>query len=96
MTPERWKRTEELYHAAGALPPSARPAFLSQACLDDQELQREVESLLNEPRSDDGLLEGPGLVVSAKLLSDLAPVVMIGRVAGRLPLGEPARRRRHG
>ena len=28
MTPERWKRIEELYHAAGARPPAERLAFL--------------------------------------------------------------------
>ena len=44
MTPERWKRTEELYHAAGALPSSERAAFLSEACPDDEELRRDVES----------------------------------------------------
>jgi Tol biopolymer transport system component len=82
MTPERWKRTEELYHAAGALPPNARPAFLSEACLDDQELRREVESLLNEPQFDDGLLDGPGLVVAAQLLSGLAPAIVAGRSLG--------------
>ena len=32
MTPERWKRIEELYHAALARPPAERAAFLAAAC----------------------------------------------------------------
>ena len=32
MTPERWKRIEELYHAARARPPGERAAFLAEAC----------------------------------------------------------------
>ena len=48
MTPERWKQIEELYHAADTRPPSERAAFLAEACPGDEELRREVESLLNE------------------------------------------------
>ena len=61
MTPERWKRIEELYHAARARPPGERAAFLAEACRDDEALRREVESLLNEPVSDDGFLAAPAL-----------------------------------
>ena len=49
MTPERWKRVEELYHAARTRPPGERAAFLAEACRDDEALRRDVESLLNEP-----------------------------------------------
>ena len=49
MTPERWKRVEELYHAARNRPPGERAAFLAEACPDDEALRRDVESLLNEP-----------------------------------------------
>ena len=52
MTPERLKRTEKLYYAAGALPPDERGAFLADACGDDEALRRDVESLLNESLSD--------------------------------------------
>ena len=31
MTPERWKRIEELYHAARARPSGERAAFLAEA-----------------------------------------------------------------
>ena len=47
MTAERWKRIKSLYVAAEQLQPQQRSAFLSSACDGDQEMQREVESLLN-------------------------------------------------
>lgn len=56
MTPERWQRVEELYHAAFARTPGERAAFLAEACAQDEALRREVESLLDEPVSDDGFL----------------------------------------
>ena len=59
MTPERWKRVEELYHAALALPSGERSAFLADGCRDDEALRRDVESLLNEPESSGGLLDAP-------------------------------------
>jgi hypothetical protein len=46
MTRERLARIEELYHAAHEREPGAQGAFLAQACGSDQELRREVESLL--------------------------------------------------
>ena len=44
---ERWRRIEELFHAALDLEPHARPDFLEQACGSDNELRQEVESLLD-------------------------------------------------
>ncbi|HLJ49318.1 MAG TPA: serine/threonine-protein kinase [Bryobacteraceae bacterium] len=57
MDAERWERIAELYHAAQECVPSERTAFLSQACQDDEELRREVESLLAQDVSQDGALE---------------------------------------
>ena len=65
MTPERWKRTEELYHAARAQPPGGRAAFLAEACPDDESLRRDVESLLAEEESDDEFLDRRTLTMSA-------------------------------
>ena len=78
MTPERWKRTEELYHAARARAPGERAAFLADACPDDESLRHDVESLLSEPGSDDGFLERPALV----LPSHVTAAVMTGRSLG--------------
>jgi tetratricopeptide (TPR) repeat protein len=45
MTPELWRRIEELFDAAVDQDPSERAAFLVQAC-PDRAMRREVESLL--------------------------------------------------
>jgi non-specific serine/threonine protein kinase/serine/threonine-protein kinase len=43
---ERFQRCEELFHAASALSPGERDAFLRARCVDDPELRGEVERLL--------------------------------------------------
>src|SRR5689334_18356528 len=43
---ERWWKIKELYHAALALDPAAREAFLNNACADEL-MRREVEALLH-------------------------------------------------
>ena len=45
-TADRWRRTEELFHAALDIEPTDRAAFLQQACGADAELLQEVQSLL--------------------------------------------------
>jgi eukaryotic-like serine/threonine-protein kinase len=57
MIPERWQRIAELYQSAFACEPANRSVFLRDACAGDEELRREVESLLKQDPSRDGLLE---------------------------------------
>ena len=61
MSSDRWRRIEELYHAAYARPAHERGAFLDEACAGDARLRQEVESLLAQPVSADGFLERPAL-----------------------------------
>ena len=49
MTFERWRQIEELYQAARKLEPGQQCAVLLRACAGDEELLREVESLLRGP-----------------------------------------------
>ena len=80
MTPERWQRIEELYHAAQARPADERAAFLAEACRGDEKLRREVESLLNQP-SHDGFLAAPSLETASALIADV-PQDMTGHAIG--------------
>jgi hypothetical protein len=57
MRPDRWRQVERLYHSALEREGSSRDAFLREACRDDEELRREVASLLDQ--SDTGLLDRP-------------------------------------
>ena len=54
-----WSKVEELFHAALERPPAEREAFLREACGGDEELWREVQSLLAEERSAERLMEEP-------------------------------------
>jgi dienelactone hydrolase len=55
ITPERWQRLEEIFHAARDQDPAVRSAYLGRACGDDESLRRQIESLLahvdSEPES---------------------------------------------
>ncbi|MBZ5633317.1 MAG: serine/threonine-protein kinase [Acidobacteriia bacterium] len=68
MTPERWHRIEELFHAALARGPESRRAFLDEACRADAELRREVESLLAQEEQADALPETHRLEATATIL----------------------------
>src|SRR2546428_1787837 len=58
---ERWRRVEELYHAAVGLPASGRAAFLHNACGSDAALRQEVDVLLSVAQDAEHFLEPNGL-----------------------------------
>src|SRR5262245_18766270 len=82
MTPERWKRIEELYHQAHARPQGERAEFLASACPDDAALRRNVQSLLDESPSDDGFLAEPALAMSGHEVIDSIPATVTGSFLG--------------
>jgi serine/threonine-protein kinase len=51
MDPERWRQVADVYEAALDREPAARAAFLAEACREDSDLRREVESLLEQERT---------------------------------------------
>ena len=51
MTPARWERVQQLYHAARARAESDRARFLAEACAGDDLLRSEVQGLLDQPVS---------------------------------------------
>jgi Tol biopolymer transport system component len=78
----RWKRLEALYQEASARPAADRPAFLAEACADDEAMRRNVESLLKESDSDDGFLATVPLALPPHVVADLVPATMIGTSLG--------------
>ena len=69
MDPESWRRIEELYHAATKMTADERAAFLQDACRDDEELLREVLSLLAHEASADGFIETPAFDMAARMMA---------------------------
>ena len=69
MKPERWEQVAQIYSAALEHEGSEREAFLREACGGDEDLRREVESLLARESKDASLLELPALEVAARQLA---------------------------
>src|SRR5262249_39274554 len=70
MTPSRFDQIERLYRSALAHEADERSAFLQEACGNDEELRRYVESLLADDVPGNDLLDGP----ASDLLADLTMV----------------------
>src|SRR6266850_4228078 len=83
MSPERWQQIKTLFESAMEFEPERRSKYVSDACGDDAELRREVESLLESERVP-GLIRDDGALLGARALQDafqhLDP--MIGRSVG--------------
>ena len=88
MTSERWRRVEELYHAALTRSERERAAFLANACAGDEALRRDVESLLAQPASGRGFLDGPAAAVAAQMVSDIGTSMLSGRRLGAYQVHE--------
>jgi len=67
MNPDVWRRVEELCQRALELNESRRAEFLQSACGGNDELRREVESLLAHERTAEQFIESPALEVAGKL-----------------------------
>src|SRR5574341_1791183 len=69
MTPERFQKAGDLYDQALELEPERRDAFLREACADDEELRREVESLLAAHENAEGFIDQPAIEIAASLFA---------------------------
>src|SRR5262245_11019921 len=70
MTPERWQRIKQLYHAALERDANEREAFLAEACAGNEALRSEVESLLRCDARAERFIEAPALEVAAQLQAE--------------------------
>ena len=70
MKNESWQHIERLYHSALAKQPNERSKFLVEACAGDEELRREVESLLAYEDRAETFIESPALDVAARMMAD--------------------------
>ena len=82
MSPARWKRVEALFHDALARSPADRAAFLAAACPDDEALRLEVQSLVDERVSDDGMIGRADVVAVGAAAAAAAHLPMTGRMLG--------------
>lgn len=70
MDAKRWRQVEQLYHAALEHESGRRCAFLAEVCGGDEELRREIDSLLAQEGSREGLLDRYAWEGATTLLED--------------------------
>lgn len=68
MEAARLKQVEEIYHAAIELAPKERESFFKISCGADENLRREVESLLLFENTFDSLIDTPPESLAAEML----------------------------
>ena len=81
MEPERWRRINELFHAALERDPGSREAFIDEACAGDPALRTEVLSLL-QMHSGPGIIDRPAVEADPGLLLTGEDDPLIGRRLG--------------
>src|SRR5262245_33854833 len=82
MEDERQRRSLELCHAALLRAVSDRSAFLREACGDDDELRREVESLLAWDSRAQNFMNTQAPHEAARVMADGPQISLIGRQLG--------------
>ncbi|HEV2668475.1 MAG TPA: protein kinase, partial [Blastocatellia bacterium] len=83
MTPDRWARIDQLLDEALELPAAERPTFLCEVCGADDDLRREVESLLDShQKAEEKFLHLPALDLAAQHLARETGHSLIGQTFG--------------
>jgi Tol biopolymer transport system component/predicted Ser/Thr protein kinase len=87
VTDKRWSRAKALFEAAVDLPVEERHAFVVNAAGDDEELRREVESLLTSDGVGSGFLDWPPVAGEALPADPLvAPSASMGQPPAQMVL----------
>ena len=80
MTPEQYRRVGQIYHQALEFERGQRAAFLDRECEGDEELRREVESLIAAHEQPETFLNAPAVEVLAKQLAEEKPLSINQRI----------------
>jgi serine/threonine protein kinase/tetratricopeptide (TPR) repeat protein len=78
MKPERWQRVNDLFQLATDCEAEQRTVFLDEACLGDESLRREVESLVVAFERTENFIETPAFEVAPELLISESSGTLIG------------------
>ena len=70
MDSERLKQIEKIYHAALEIQPDQREIFFREHCGADEDLRREVESLLSFENTFDSLIDTPPESLAAEMFAE--------------------------
>ncbi len=81
MTPDRWKRVNEIFESVAALMPCEREDFLERVCGSDLELREEVSSLLAYDGEPSGFLRNPTVPPASRMAAE-SPGRLVGHRIG--------------
>ena len=73
MNSEKWEQAKQLYEAALKIGRDERPRFLAENSTGDEEVLREVESLLAASDEASGFLETPAIGEMAEVIVRKGP-----------------------
>ena len=79
MTPERWQRINEVFHAALDRDCGPGSAFLVEACNGDDTLRAKVAALLASHQESEEFIQGSVFADAAQLLVEDEAQAMIGQ-----------------
>ena len=82
MSPERWQKAKEIFHAALACAPGERSVFLDRACGADRALRKEVESLVAAHEKDGSFIDSPAYEAASDLLTNDRAELKPGQTIG--------------
>ncbi|MGE0128730.1 MAG: protein kinase [Blastocatellales bacterium] len=82
MTPDRWRRMDQLLEAALDLPAERRAAFLAESCGSDEKLRHEVERMLAASAEADEFFEAAPADAVAEIFDDDASDRLAGSSIG--------------
>ena len=82
MDTNRWEKVRGLFGAALDVPPDKRERFLDNACAGDDELRREIESLLASSDDAGSFMEHPAIGKVADIIESSGRKIETGRCFG--------------
>ncbi len=83
MNPERWQQASRILETALERNPEQLAAYLDEVCANDDELRREVESLLAASAQAGSLLDSPAMAMAAPLFVTDPVKTVLGQSVGR-------------
>jgi len=82
VTPERWKQVEAVFERALELAADQRAALLQNSCNGDEELRREVQSLLDSHARAGSFIDQPSLFIASEEIDQRDAAVASGQLIG--------------
>src|SRR6185369_10305740 len=82
MKADRWEKAIDLFQSALERAPEERAAFLNESCHDDEDMRREVESLLTSHERAENFIEVPAFEVAPDLVPNDGADVLVGKLIG--------------